>query len=282
MTPSSDRSKRSLQAAATKTSEHTLIRVRNNQRRHRERQRQHVASLEEKLRKAESLLDDARAKIAALETQMKELHHRNSTVHPRGATAAEQEQLPEASSRQVTMSNKRLDRHPQNPLADFGFGFATTQTVNGVSATLYQPPQTNPESPEQYLSFLSAASPQRTTFTNLYSRKALNTMPPIHSRCCNQGDKQPATIVDHSTLDPWANTPFDNLTVSASDTGDFESTTLCRDAYVVISQQNYRGLDMHTIRCWLERGFRQGKAQDGGCRVSTVLLFSLLDFITYT
>ncbi len=39
---------------------------------------------------------------------------------------------------------------------------------------------------------------------------------------------------------------------------------------------------MDAIGGWLERGFRRGTAQDGGCRVSTVLLFSLLDFITYT
>lgn len=278
MSSASDRGKRSLQAATTKTSAHTLVRVRNNQRRHRERRRQYIASLEEKLRKAETFLDDAKANIAALETQLKELHHKINTVHPRCETATEQE-LPEAVPQHVTISDQRLDGHSQHPLADSGSDSATTETVNVITATLAEPPQ--PESPEQYISFLSATSPQRTTFTNLHSGKTLNTMPTTYSRCCTQGDIQPATISDHSTLDFWANSPFDNLTVSACDTGEFESTTLCRDAYILISQQNYRELDTHTIRRWLERGFRLGKEQDGGCRVSTVLLFSLLDFITY-
>ncbi|KAI4669498.1 uncharacterized protein J4E79_001542 [Alternaria viburni] len=48
------------------SAEHTLNRVRENQRRHRARQRDHVASLEQKLAETEKLLEEARAEIAAL------------------------------------------------------------------------------------------------------------------------------------------------------------------------------------------------------------------------
>ncbi|PZD25599.1 hypothetical protein A1F96_08307 [Pyrenophora tritici-repentis] len=51
------------------SAEHTLNRVRENQRRHRARQRDHVASLEQKLAETEALLAEARAEIASLKEQ---------------------------------------------------------------------------------------------------------------------------------------------------------------------------------------------------------------------
>ncbi|XP_014557416.1 hypothetical protein COCVIDRAFT_97280 [Bipolaris victoriae FI3] len=54
------------------SAEHTLNRVRENQRRHRARQRDHVASLELKLAETERLLVEARAEIALLRQQAAE------------------------------------------------------------------------------------------------------------------------------------------------------------------------------------------------------------------
>ncbi|CAN9181744.1 unnamed protein product [Alternaria alternata] len=51
------------------SAEHTLNRVRENQRRHRARQRDHVASLEQKLAETEKLLAEARAEVAVLKGQ---------------------------------------------------------------------------------------------------------------------------------------------------------------------------------------------------------------------
>jgi hypothetical protein len=51
------------------SAEHTLNRVRENQRRHRARQRDHVASLELKLAETERQLADARAEIEALKAE---------------------------------------------------------------------------------------------------------------------------------------------------------------------------------------------------------------------
>jgi hypothetical protein len=58
------------------------------------------------------------------------------------------------------------------------------------------------------------------------------------------------------------------------------STTRCRDAYIIISQQNYRALDIHTIRQWLEPGFHGALHKGDGCRVDTEVLFALLDYIS--
>ncbi|KPM34829.1 hypothetical protein AK830_g11746 [Neonectria ditissima] len=62
--------------------------------------------------------------------------------------------------------------------------------------------------------------------------------------------------------------------------GPEESTTRCRDAYKIIAEQNYAGLDAFTLREWLQPGFRGASAKDDGCRVENGLLFSLLDHIS--
>ena len=59
-----------------------------------------------------------------------------------------------------------------------------------------------------------------------------------------------------------------------------KSTTRCRDAYIIIAQQNYRALDGGAIRQWLEPGFYGALAEGDGCRVDTKLLFALLDFVS--
>lgn len=51
------------------SAEHTLNRVRENQRRHRARQKDHVATLEQKLAETELLLSEARAEIAKLKEE---------------------------------------------------------------------------------------------------------------------------------------------------------------------------------------------------------------------
>ncbi len=69
--PACDEGEKGLRASPIKSSTYTLTRVRNNQRRHRERRRQYIASLEERLHETETLLIDAKAKIEALETQLR-------------------------------------------------------------------------------------------------------------------------------------------------------------------------------------------------------------------
>ncbi|KAH7118531.1 hypothetical protein B0J13DRAFT_569356 [Dactylonectria estremocensis] len=59
-----------------------------------------------------------------------------------------------------------------------------------------------------------------------------------------------------------------------------KSTTRCRDAFLTITQQNYKALDSSVIRGWLEPGFRGAISEGDGCRVDTDLLFALLDFIS--
>ncbi|KAF2006441.1 hypothetical protein P154DRAFT_518047 [Amniculicola lignicola CBS 123094] len=59
-----------------------------------------------------------------------------------------------------------------------------------------------------------------------------------------------------------------------------ESTTLCTQAYILIEQQNFRGIDATTIRVWLDKGFRRARERGEGCSVENGALLRVLDFIS--
>jgi hypothetical protein len=63
-----------------------------------------------------------------------------------------------------------------------------------------------------------------------------------------------------------------------------ESTTLCKTAYDLIEQQNFRRLDVTAVYQWLWRGFRCGLRDKVGeadeCRVENGVLFELLDYVS--
>lgn len=63
-----------------KTHAHTLTRVRNNQRRHRERRREYTLFLEQKLKETEDLLAQAQADIAQLNGELEIWKSTNNTV----------------------------------------------------------------------------------------------------------------------------------------------------------------------------------------------------------
>lgn len=62
--------------------------------------------------------------------------------------------------------------------------------------------------------------------------------------------------------------------------GDGESTMLCSEAYILISQQNFKGISQEDVVTWLRDGFRKSLQPGRGCRVKTDMLFSLLAFIS--
>ncbi|RTE78445.1 hypothetical protein BHE90_007073 [Fusarium euwallaceae] len=59
-----------------------------------------------------------------------------------------------------------------------------------------------------------------------------------------------------------------------------ECTMLCSEAYILIAQQNFKGMSQEDVTIWLWNGFRRSLDPGGGCHVNTVMLFSLLAFIS--
>jgi hypothetical protein len=231
-----------------------LNRVRENQRRHRARQRDHVASLEQKLAETEKLLEEARAEIAALK-----------------------EEAASASSRQSAGQAGNL-RCEENTCSGHS---ASTRDIPQISQQTSEPalvqPHANLDPQLDYpdvripdLSFLGNPSFYLSSFSNIPATDLLNVAGP--PPCCSDTLSSPSP---NEPVDPQCSSCKTKPPPDPS-----ESTTLCAQAYVMISQQNFRNLDPDTIRLWLAQGLRRAQREGEGCRVENGALMRLLDFIS--
>jgi hypothetical protein len=261
------------------SAEHTLNRVRENQRRHRARQRDHVASLEQKLAETEKLLSDARAEIAALKeaaaastgSQRQGQHANNEQVEgiARGARYAEGDNT---GMQQVPCP---APSSQQNSLA------LTVQPGGSIDPQLAYPDVHIPD-----LSFLgdspfylpSNASPATSLLTipsqdlAIISSNNTTAGPPP---CCSDPPNSSSLLLPNSPNDLECSSCKTKPPPDPS-----ESTTLCAQAFVMIGQQNFRNLDPDTIRLWLAQGLRRAQKEGEGCRVENGALMRLLDFIS--
>lgn len=225
------------------SAEHTLNRVRENQRRHRARQRDHVTSLEQQLAETERQLAAARAEIEALK--------------------AERDTANAFVCYDITKHFERLDNAVVTTSA-----FAPPLEIPGPIAP--------PELPET-----SAAVEQTPIATSFQLRlpSGFTSGPPP---CCTDPmltivdtglelELLPATVVS----DPECSTCKTKPPPSPS-----ESTTLCAQAFLMISQQNVRNLDPDLIRLWLDQGYRRAVREGEGCRVENGTLKGLLEYIS--
>ncbi|KAH8799753.1 hypothetical protein F5884DRAFT_811158 [Xylogone sp. PMI_703] len=264
MAPSTRSRVESPQKRNKKTPEHTLTRVRNNQRRHRERRRQYIASLEERLCEAEHLLAEARCTISALQVQL-DSSSNSMSVAPREAQVVTEH--PHNKTGDISeISNNHA--HNECPWA-----VPSTSNSAVVASSRRQPSTSISISP------LSSSLPLYTHQPSIYES------PKPSSCCCNRPKETDASL---ALVDSTAATTtttlilppeYNSLDLPPS-TSDSESTTLCAEAYILVSQLNHRGLDAEAITCWLEEGFRRGRTKEEGCRVETRILFGLLDFIS--
>lgn len=223
------------------SAEHTLNRVRENQRRHRARQRDHVASLETQLAETERQLAAARAEIETLK--------------------AERDTANAFVCYDITKHFERLDSAATTTSA-----FAPPLELPGSIAP--------PELPEN-----SAVVEPTLIATSFQLRlpSALTFGPPP---CCTD---PMLTMVD-AGLELEADTIVDDPECSTCKTkpapSPLESTTLCAQAFIMISQQNVRNLDPDLIRLWLSQGYRRAVREGEGCRVENGTLKGLLEYIS--
>ncbi|EMD64046.1 hypothetical protein COCSADRAFT_320487 [Bipolaris sorokiniana ND90Pr] len=269
------------------SAEHTLNRVRENQRRHRARQRDHVTSLELKLAETERLLVEARAEIALLRQQAAERDEYNGrnmksgilekdiiSITPPTYTSIQNQtalflipaQNDNNNSSNSNPTSQNDDVYPDiSQLPDLSFFADTTTTATTITtdSTYFLSPLTLPTDLSLALA-LPSPSPSPSTPPSLDLQDAANGPPP----CCS--DPPPS-----SPSDPECTTCKTRPPPSPT-----ESTTLCAQAYVLIRQQNFRNLDPHTIRLWLAQGLRRAQREGEGCRVENGALLRLLDFIS--
>jgi hypothetical protein len=263
-----------------KTPQHTLVRVRNNQRRHRERRRQYIAFLEQKVHHGECLLVEARAKIARLEADSKYWKDRatkdQSDVHV----------LATAQTTAPTQGQERGDEiDDQHEISKTSDADADTYTATtGSESRLSRVTMRSPIVDETLTTTMSPGG-QSQPFIALGSvHVSYFPEPSVLPQRCTQTGKEPLPhITADMDMNHCGNASQGPLIITSCNTYpclEGESTVPCRYASVLIAQQNIRGTDDDTIRSWLEMSFRRGKDQDEGCRVETASLFALLDFIS--
>jgi hypothetical protein len=238
------------------SAEHTLNRVRENQRRHRARQRDRVATLEEKLAQTEQLLAEARAEITFLKAQQEATNLICRDTHlelPEDLASTV-----EAASREIGNLNNRQSGLAVNGGPQFPhLGNSTTPDLSFLGDDI------SPAFIIDINGLQLPLSPPLATEEDL-----LNGPPP----CCSDSVALPLT---NEPVDPECSTCKTKPLPDPS-----ESTTLCAQAFVLISQQNFRNLDPETIRMWLAQGFRRAQREGEGCRVENGALLRLLDYIS--
>ncbi|RDI77153.1 hypothetical protein Vi05172_g12903 [Venturia inaequalis] len=227
----------------TKTHEEDLSRVRENQRRHRARVKNQVATLEEQLVEKEALLAKAEERIAELTAALEAESTSTSSFE-----SSEETTLPEEF---VLPADTHLQ---QASTIDEEFSSADERPCEG-------------RCPQAYLATIGIIDSQPSPSTNPGdSNKSPNKTIEL------TGSSSYTETVEFATKEC--------LGLDPPRSG--ESTTLCITAYNLIDQQNFRGLETGTVYQWLRRGFRSGHDRTDGCRVENSILFSLLDFVSST
>lgn len=234
---------------SSKPTTHKATRLRDNQRRHRQRVKDRIAELEAKLSEAESQLSQALTRIDELSEELRQMSRSTELVQHDGAelsrkrafTGGEaQKEDREAASSMVDSCCQCQKAFADNPdsahaqAEDALYEGQTTQLDLGLDL-------------------------------NWYSASIITA-----------GPSAQLLESEGSTYNDSEDEAYCRLPPPSPE----ESTTRCRDAYAIIFRQNYKGLDETSIRRWLEPGFRGPKCQGDGCRVETKLVFALLDFLS--
>ena len=275
----------SLPRSQLKTPAHTLVRVRNNQRRHRERRREYIASLEQKLQETERLLAQATAELARSKLELEKWRNGVIKQQPHENQELSHDIVPEddlftagdiTANADLGMAEKPIgvqEKSSDTVLLDYSTTSLTTPST--------------PELP-LFTNILPRAPSRPSAWMLLQHQDPLDHAPSCYlPSCCELVEDSSVPSISEDNAQPESDPelrkillpptpPFCNI-YPPSNT---ESTTLCSQAFVLISQQNFRGVDAHTIRSWLYEGFRQARNENEGCRVDNTLLFGLLDFIS--
>lgn len=330
----------SLAKQSTKvTPQHTLDRVRNNQRRHRERRRDHIATLETKLGEAENEIRNLEAQVLLLKKDLERCRcgarsfpqgdHQSAdqTTNVSSSVVGFIETLPYSSvdsfaphhTESSTFIQPIIQEEPAlTSLSSFEDKFDTSTSSDLISCSIAPTPTAklafNPSPLPPSACCFPLPNAQtfnlQAIFTPPASKSPIPDLLPEPSHqeilALSPSDEHQNENPLHSTeqAQPDEGSISENISINkfTPENHEYESTMLCRQAYQLISTQNYKGLSQAEVVNWLSSGFRWPRVEhkslsdaterweddswsdaDGkeeGCRVETTLLFGLLAFIS--
>lgn len=257
-----------------KTATETLARVRNNQRRHRARRRELTTSLEARLQETERLLEEARAEIKVLKNSSASTERQNTvagTLERRHSNTNDKPVHRDTNLEELRFLFAEDFTAPFMDIFDVpnSFPVSTIAPNHTAFSSEYSPSSamlpTNLGLSSPSFGAENAHDEELTTGEMTLGQVSLDT----RSECCSDGG------IDTTLQEMCLQAPASHGPITEA-----ESTMLCTTAFGLIRRQNLRGMDMSSIRAWLWQGYRQPRDQTGGCRVDSVLLFELLDYIS--
>ena len=235
--------------------------MRENQRRHRARRRDQLASLEQQLADTERLLAEARAQITVLQAE------RDT-----------------ANAFFCLDLSKHLD-------VDVGIGKAVRDACTRAHVADEAGDERLCGDRDGRVETILQASDSTSTSTNVFSPIATpqtpSTMIPTTPAplvvgpppCCSDTP----LLLPATTGSGGAAAAVDPECVSCSTRpppSPSESTTLCAQAFAMISQVNFRNVDAAQVRAWLAQGYRRAGKEGEGCSVENSVLWGVLDYIS--
>lgn len=229
---------------STKPLDYKATRVRNNQRRHRQKVKDYIAELEGRLSETQSRLDQTLLCMAELSAELE-------------LSKTQRGQVPLEEALDASACNANHEPPPTQELCRNCDAQSWSHIAQGVGGW------TN-----QLTAFVPGTAASSEAFV-------WNESPVLSAPWTSYDEKQTVEIESEAFADSGDDESYCNL--PPPEPG--KPTTRCRDAFFIITQQNYRGLDRSIIHEWLEPGFRGPVSKGDGCRVDTVLLFALLDRI---
>ncbi|KAK1762630.1 hypothetical protein QBC33DRAFT_551609 [Phialemonium atrogriseum] len=241
---------------SAKPADYQATRLRNNQRRHRERVKHHITGLEARLAETQLQLDKALARISELTEEL----HLAKTLP---AETIRQTELIHSGTPDDIRVARRVNPAPltQVPCA-----------IQELDASLAD---RNALPPAQKQRDDAALQPHLVTEKMPWPEKLAEPASPVLSAPSMNNTILQGFTLGHDEVADGGEQDCSDLPPPNPD----ESTTRCREAFTIIATHNYSGLDISAIRRHLQPGFRGSIVSGDGCRVDNRLLFALLDSI---
>ena len=235
----------------TNTAEHTLVRVRNNQRRHRQRRRDYIVSLERRLATSERQVIDLQAENAMLRAQRISRSPVPGIVEV-GTTFSGIGPLPSLhpSSPDNKTTPDTLRFNNVNPGVDLTWDDLSLMRAFNVGSDQHSRTTSEIQQINQHNETVIASTPEQRSSTAIDRHKESGGE--STNGCCRH--------------------------IQENATGT--TTMLCSHAYLLVFQHNVRSMSEDAIENWLKPGFYRPTFAEKGCRVDHQLVFSLLDYIT--
>ncbi|RSL55390.1 hypothetical protein CEP54_009438 [Fusarium duplospermum] len=229
------------------SAQHTLERVRNNQRRHRARRRDYIATLEQKLGEAEHTILTLRNQVEALQASLTRYHQ----SHDETARRRLQPQSQDGTSPPPLTDTLAEPLQAYSVLSD-------REDLRALE--LLATPSTQP---------LVSKDQPALEVNALFSQPAENPQAPVSSGFM----PDPPLITASASNQAATEGAYQSIVYG-------ESPMPCTKAYILVAQQNFKGMNYGDVATWLWKGSRSSLEPGGGCRVKTDILFGLLVFIS--